>query len=336
MSHNPYENEPGFEDATTPSDIRNMDDYRAKVSPSRTGHYCMILTCQIRHETIRIAVIQRLENFLGISSEGQIVAEEDASVYQDESDRLMAEDMKKPFEPFKDLCKRRLLWYFESYTNTIKTEGQKHKPGIKFIKMPFEGCGNTMDGRFDYPNLERRLAFIKETILSETESWAPEGLKARATEAGISVTLKRHFEQIVEEYNARQNFTVDVSLDDDNPFVWILTYFGKPMTQLDGGIFRIRIALSPRFPEEQPRVIVQTPLFHHRISKDGVLCYFPRKSEEMRSHVDAILDALEDENPPYDPRATVNPDASKLLWGSPDDRKMYGRKLRRSVQRSTE
>lgn len=248
----------------------------------------------------------------------------------------MEEDRKKPFEPFKDLCKRRLLWYFESYMNTIKTEGAKHVQGTKFTKMPFEGYGNTMDGRFDYPNLERRLIFIKDTILKETESWGPLGLKAKATEAGISVTLVRHFEQIVEDYREKNNFTVDLSLEDGNPFLWMLTYFGKPMTQLDGGIFRIKICISPNFPEEQPRVIVQNSIFHHRISKDGILCYFPRKQEDMRSHVEAIIYALEEENPPFDPRATVNPEASKLLWGSPDDRKVYGRRLRRSVQRSVE
>jgi hypothetical protein len=35
MSSNPYENEPGFEDAKEPHDKKNQKDYVAKVSDSR-------------------------------------------------------------------------------------------------------------------------------------------------------------------------------------------------------------------------------------------------------------------------------------------------------------
>jgi ubiquitin-conjugating enzyme E2 Z len=277
--------------------------------------------------------------FLGIQSDGSVIPpseQQDGFDVMEEEDRLLAEDSKPPFEPFHDLCKRRLLWYYETYMNTIKAQNAEYKRGVTFVRMPFESFGNTMDGRFDYPDLERRLTLIRDTIMEETASWAEQGLKAKARDAGLAITLQRHFEQIVEEYKMRQHFTIDLAMEDENPFIWILTYFGKPMTQLDGGIFRIRICLSTKFPEEQPRAMMQTPLFHHRISKEGVVCYFPRRPEEMKSHIEGIVEALEEEAPPYDPRATVNPEASKLLWGSRDDKKKYNRLLRRSVQRSVE
>ena len=274
---------------------------------------------------------------MGVQADGTIF---DPTEYQDDvlmdSSLCFPETREPAFEPFNDLCKRRFLWYFDSYMNTVKHEKALHKGGSRFMSMPFEGPGNTMSGTFRYNELEDRLVVIKNAIMDETTRWAEDGRKAKAKDFGLSVTMQRHFEQIVEEYKARQNFTIDLALEDDNPFIWILTYFGKPMTQLDGGVFKIKICISTKFPEEQPRVVVQTPLFHHRISSTGVMCYFPRKPEEMRSHVDAILEALEDENPPYDPRATVNPEASALLWGSPDDKKKYNRQLRRSVQRSIE
>lgn len=56
----------------------------------------------------------------------------------------------------------------------------------------------------------------------------------------------------------------------------------------------------------------------------------------MRHHIEAIVEALEEESAPYDPRTTVNPEASKLFWGSTEDRKSYNRALRRSVQKSVE
>jgi ubiquitin-conjugating enzyme E2 Z len=259
----------------------------------------------------------------------------------DDEDKLELDDEKLNFAPFKDLCKRRFLWYYESYVNAIANvengeKEQKVKDGQKFERMPFEGTGNTMDGVFHYPELKRRLALIKDTINQETDRWAAEGLTATKKESGNAANLQRQFDQVVDSYQNKKNYTCDISLEDGNPFVWNLTYFGRPMTHLDGGIFRIKISISPRFPEEQPRVMVLTKMFHHRISKDGVLCYFVRKPEEMKSHIETILEALEEEQPPYDPRTLVNPEAAKLYWGTPEEKKQYNRQLRRSVQRSME
>jgi len=125
-------------------------------------------------------------------------------------------------------------------------------------------------------------------------------------------------------------------LVEDNPFVWNVTYFGRPMTNLDGGLFNIKIFFSPRFPEEQPRARFETELFHHRIGTDGTPCYTAKRADDAKSHIEAILEALEEVSPPYDPRTMVNPEASKLFWGSIDDKKTYNRKLRRAVQRSME
>lgn len=119
-------------------------------------------------------------------------------------------------------------------------------------------------------------------------------------------------------------------------FVWDLTLFGKPMTNLDGGVFNITLSIPPTFPEAQPRVKVETPIFHHRVASSGILCYFPRKEDEIASHLEAIVAALEDENTTYDPRAVVNPGAFALYWGGDEKRKFYNRKLRRSAQDSSE
>ncbi|KAL4806325.1 ubiquitin-conjugating enzyme/RWD-like protein [Aspergillus unguis] len=318
MSSNPYENEPGYENATSDTDKGHMKHYKAK----------------IRHETIRIAVIQPLEAGLGILPDGTTKASLD--------DRSSEEDMSDDEGPisasaFIDFRKRRFLWYFESYAQLIDEEiGGSASTDRQFKRMPFESNGNTMDGHFDYPELKRRLSQVKDKILEESELWQLQGLEAKKKELGIAVNLQRQYEQIVETFKYHKNFSADLRLVDDNPFVWKLTYFGRPATPLEGGIFKIKIHLSPRFPEEQPRVFVETPLNHIRVSKEGVLCYFPKRSEEMHNHIDAIIAALEDKEPPYDPRAMVNPEASKLFWGSPDDRKKYRRTLRRDIERSVE
>lgn len=313
MSGNPYENEPGFEDANSDGDKRAQQAYAAK----------------IRHETLRITIIERLEDYLNISRKSKI------SIYNADTDSSNAFDA--PWEPFKDKYKRRFLWYYDSYVLAIDTESRKHKDGTTFEKMPFEGPSNSMDGSFTYSNLKTRLTAIRDKLDEEMLSWAHEGKDAVQQEKSIAVNLQRQFEQVVEVYKKTDAVSLDLDLVDKTPFLWQLILFGRPMTHLDGGIFRIKIYLSPRFPAEQPRVKVETPLFHHRVSSTGHLCYLVNeRSEDMKVHVQAVVAAIEDDKPAYDPRTLVNPEASKLLWGSPEDKKVYNRKLRRSVQESSE
>ncbi|KAL3417620.1 ubiquitin-conjugating enzyme [Phlyctema vagabunda] len=323
MSSNPYENEPGFESANDEHDKKNQKEYVQK----------------IRHESLRVSVIQRLEEYLNISPATGTVIEN--SVTQDgdsdeEMDKMFAEDSSVLFEPFKDMCKRRFLWYYDSYLLAVAKAKEEVTDGQQFTRMPFECPGNGMDGKFNYTELERRLQTIRSVLDIETARWAVEGQLSKNKDSGVAANLQRQYEQVVETYKKDRNVTLTVELVDKNPFVWIITYFGRPMTNLDGGMFRVKLCFSPRFPEEHPRATFETSLFHHRISADGTPCYTAKRSEDVKSHIEAIVDALEEEEPPYDPRTMVNPEAAKLFWGSADEKKLYSRKLRRAVQRSME
>lgn len=322
MSGNPYENEPGFEDANEASDKKNQKDYVEK----------------IRHESLRISVIQRLEQYLGLSTDGSSLAQQSAAG-QGDSDMEMDEcdDGNVHFEPFKDVCKRRFLWYYDSYLAAIHKAKAEIKDNTPFVRMPFEGSNNMMEGKFNYTELERRLCNIKLALDLEEHKWAADGLEACRQDTTVAVNLKHQYEQVVQSFK-RHDMPHDVQLEDGNPFVWVVTYIGRPMTNLDGGLFRIKLRFSPRFPEEQPRVKFETKIFHHRIAKDGTACYFPSMSrkEDVQTHIEAIFATLEEEEPAYDPRTLINLEAHKLYWDGPDSRKMYNRRLRRSVQQSTE
>lgn len=251
-------------------------------------------------------------------------------------DREVYDESSALFDPFRDLCKRRFLWYFDSYLLAISKAKAEVTDGQSFARMPFECPGNIMDGKFNYTELERRLRLIYKTMNAETDRWAEEGLASMKKESSIASNIQRQYEQVVESYKRDKTVTLDIELVDKNPFVWSITYFGRPMTNLDGGLFRIKLFFSPRFPEEQPRARFETKLFHHRIATDGTPCYTSKRAEDVKSHIDAIIEALEEESPPYDPRTLVNPEAAKLFWGSKDDKKLYNRKLRRAVQSSME
>lgn len=284
---------------------------------------------------MRIAVLQVLEAYLGIHSDGSV---DDFPLLEETSTRTEydIEPVASPHEPFKDLCKRRFLWYYETYMNSIIEAEKDVKPNQAFAIMPFEGGGNTMPGKFNYPEIKRRLELVRKVLFREIDYWAEEGAMQVKKETTLASMMERQYQQILETYKKNDMVTLDIELAKKNPFVWIITYFGRPMTNLDGGMFRMTMAFSPRFPEEQPRVIFQTKMFHHRISNDGVLCYFPKRADDIKSHMEAIIEAIEATDPPYDPRTLVNPEASKLYWGSADDKRQYNRQLRRLVQRSME
>lgn len=254
-------------------------------------------------------------------------------------DDLDIDETTIPFEPFKDLCKRRFLWYFESYMAAIRLGQSETTDGTAFKMMPFEvSASNGMEGKFNYKDLELRLWNIKKALDSELIDWAADGLNAQVSDSTVAVNLRHQFDQMVAFFQ-RGDVPHSVALDNSNPFVWILTYFGRPMTNLDGGMVRIKLHFSPRFPHEQPRVYFQSKLFHHQISPDGTCCYTPQASAagDVRSHIETILEVLEDDEPAYDPRKIVHPQASKLYWSKvPEEKKMYNRKLRRSVQDSME
>ncbi|KAJ6186769.1 hypothetical protein N7519_008070 [Penicillium mononematosum] len=278
LSSNPYTLEPGFEDNERANDTENMEVYKSK----------------IRHENLRLAVITPLEQAFQNSSPP--------------AERRQGDEELEP-EPglltqskFHDFCKRRFLWYFEFYQNAIEKgiADESRRQGTPFIQMPFEGYGNIMDGEWNYIDLQARLLALRDRLMEETHSWPVEGLALVKQDAGIAVKLRGQHEQIAAELKAYPQ-VIDLSLVDGNPFIWRLTYVGRNESKLEGGIIKIKIYISPRHPEEQPRVFVESPLYHIRVSKLGVLMYLPSHAEEIGQHIEGIINTLEDDNPPYTP-----------------------------------
>lgn len=362
MSPNPWENEPGHEGG--------------KITDKEPAAYA----AKVRHETLRIAVVDRMEKILNIKPElfAPAVAstenEEEAALtaklkamkkkhgYGDDSDDDAGDDdgtpatdtsvheydaeayynslNPSPWDPFTDLMKRRFLWYHDSYVASIKKASSEQKDGTAFKPTRFEHGGNGMNGAYRYANLLTRLENIREALSNERKAWTEQGAKQVVEKTGLATQLAFQFDQESFYWNkgTYNGSRLDLSLPDKkNPFAWHLTFFGQSSTNLDGGVFNISMTIPPDFPTQWPRVYIETPIFHHRVSAStGALCYFPAKPDDIRSHLMAIVAAIEDLEPKYDPRAIINPEAAKLLWGSESDKKTYFRKLRRSAQDSME
>ena len=357
MSVNPYENEPGYEESKKDEDM-----------PKR-------YVAKIRHESLRIAVLKRLEGLLGAHLEkGEPPAKKQKShvpstldgdsptqggvgsspngngvstpattpsVYEYDAEATFSALDTAQWDPFADLLKRRFLWYHDSYLDRMATHSQEQCDTTAFTRMQFEYPPNTMEGSFDYANLRSRFARVHQALEDERQGWAVEGAEQVDKGTQLATQLAFQFKQLQYQWNETQYVSsrLELSLPDPkNPFTWSLTFFGKPMTNLDGGIFNLTLSIPPTFPQDaQPRVKVDTPIFHHRVSSStGILCYFPEREDEIASHLVAIVAAIEDDEPKYDPRAVVNPEAFALYWGGADKRKIYSRKLRRSAQDSSE
>lgn len=241
------------------------------------------------------------------------------------------------FCPFNDLYKRRFLWYYDSYIKSIDDASTKVKDGKQFDSTPFEYASNGMPGKYAYASLKARFQRVLQTLEAEKDTWAKDGNRLLADQHGTALNLQHQFQSLRSNYAESDGPFVEISLVDANPFVWTLTFFGPQSTDLSGATINVRLHFPFDFPEEQPRVTVLAPLFHHRISATTkALCYFPTRLHDVQSHIESVVDVVIDESPSYDPRALVNPAASALLWGDENSKKMYRRKLRRSVQDAME
>ncbi|KAF2723072.1 UBC-like protein [Polychaeton citri CBS 116435] len=383
MSPNPYENEPGHE-------------YARKSDKAPTEYIR-----KIRHETIRVSVLRRLEQLLKVDpnkcAEGIVIDDRSSkrlkTMKMDESLRpdspmqaahsLAAPEIHgaskssssssatpviasgtstpatsvdayeydaeaayhaldpSPWKPFADLFKRRFLWYYTTYLSTIEAAQQEQKDGKMFELTDFESQSNGMTGSYQFSNLHSRLRNVKAALEAEKDAWVEQGLTYVAASRTLATQLAFQFQQLKCECDdsTRPGSRLDLSLPDPtNPFLWHITLFGQSEHNLDEGIFFITLHIPPTFPQDaQPRVTFQTRIFHHRVCPDtGALCYFPKNEESLASHLQAIVEAVEDVNPRFDPRASVHPEAGRLRWGSEEDQKLYKRKLRRSAQASVE
>lgn len=346
MSANPYENEPGYES-------------HKKEEPNPAAY-----VAKIRHETLRVSVTQRLEALLQLepdklepvhkkikskatvsppespaaASNGSNGTSTPASVHEYDAEATFNSIDSVPWDPFSDLLKRRFLWYYDAYMRAIETFGKVQQDGTAFKRMEFEYPPNSMEGHFAYKNLQVRMEAILAKLNEEKLSWEQSGAQQVMDGTQLAVMLAFQFQQLKYKWNEGQNAgRMEISLPNQkNPFVWQLLLFGQPMTDLAEGIFNLKLYIPPDFPVTQPRVTVETPIHHHRVSSNGTLCYFPQKPDEIPSHLEAILASIDDKESTFDPRAMVNPEVFDQYWGGADKRKLYNRKLRRSAQESSE
>ncbi|KAF9417833.1 hypothetical protein BGZ94_009853 [Podila epigama] len=347
MSDKPYCNEPGHDKEKDPV---KLESYNQK----------------IRHETIRISVCDRLEAFLGIGpkylmsgqSPEMSASSSPAGSPSVSISNAFATPIGTPnssgtpvvassmtFEPlyaatvsandeFSDLSKRLFLAYYDIYQHTVEVESKKVAEGTPFYKAPFEFGGNKMDGSFYYASLAKRLEAIKIALEDETSDWIKESTRWIKNSSRMSSNLHRQYEQIREYYLENNTGGIELELVDNNPFVWTFTIIGKPMSNYDGGMFKVQMVFHNTFPDIQPRVKFLTPMYHVHVTSDGVPFYRAERMDDVRYHIQAISNLVLDDEPSTNPSTHVNIQAAKLHFGTKEQRREYNRNARRCASRS--
>ncbi|KAI9219801.1 ubiquitin-conjugating enzyme [Blastocladiella britannica] len=280
-----------------------------KIKPEHAG-LAVLYKRKIAHETIRVTICDVIEK--GFTGDNFDVA-------------------------FQDTSKYLFMCYYQNYLQTIKTEMPLVTKGKRFERMPFEGSGNTMDGSFDYEDLTTRLNAIKDRINAETEAWVAASQSSEWLDPDLLIfhNLMGQFRQITASGTFDDSMELQLAKE-NSPYVWTATLFGKPETNYEGGFFQVRLVFHKDFPKHRARIQFITPFYHPEVSSTGYFFYHsvPRM-DDVTSHLQILLRLLT-EPPRGNPTGHCNPDAAKLHFGTPEQKREYARNVRRCASRSVE
>lgn len=123
-----------------------------------------------------------------------------------------------------------------------------------------------------------------------------------------------------------------VRLDHRDITSWTAVITGPENTPWEGGLFRLAIKFSERFPVQPPVIKFITPVFHPNIYVDGVVCMSTLKSEwspclSTESLLLSIQSLLSDPNPD----SAANGDAARVFRENPNE---YYKRAHDSVEQS--
>ncbi|KAI9592742.1 ubiquitin-conjugating enzyme/RWD-like protein [Syncephalis fuscata] len=319
----------------------NSMDTTENESPNEMNTTDKTKATEANKETIRISVCDRLETLLGIRKKHHtsMNCEVFKRIPSDMPSNVKVTTIM-PYtyrsgiytDDFADISKRLFLWHFNAYLAICEAESRLIEDRSPFQMMPFESKHNGMSGIFNYSQLVERLLNIKQILLKEQCTWEEQSKEWIKDECGTGDNLRGQLQQII---NSNSLEGMELSLEDDNPYIWNVSIFGKPMTNYDGGFFQLKLVFHKDFPEVWPRAVFRTPVYHCHVTEDGIPYYRVKREEDLKEHLQQIA-ALFAEDPSPNPATHVNTKAAALYFGTADERRQYARSARRCAARSVE
>ncbi|KAI9011040.1 ubiquitin-conjugating enzyme/RWD-like protein [Gaertneriomyces semiglobifer] len=310
LSDKPYHNEPGHENET---DELKIKQYNQK----------------IMHETLRISICDRLEEYL--SSKSRTNSNSSSPSGSPKATVLQRQYCPcRATSPFTDLCKRMFLMYYDVYMSIVEKERELVKDGTTFINQRFELGTNSMSGTFGYASIKDRLSRIYKQLLAESESWKKHSLEWLKDDTTTASNLKSQFAQITSGGNDFDH-QIMFELVDGNPFIWSVVVMGMPMTIYDEGMWKIEIVFCDNFPDVQPRVKFLGEFWHPCVSKEGVPYLRVQRPDQVSSYVKALQDLFTGD-PFNDPTTHLNLAAATQYFGNQEQKRDFKRCARRCAR----
>ena len=119
---------------------------------------------------------------------------------------------------------------------------------------------------------------------------------------------------------------------DDNILTWDAVIFGPEATPWEGGTFRLSMTFSENYPNEAPKVVFVTKLYHPNVYSDGSICLdILGNAWSPIYDVAAILTSIQSLLSDPNPASPANAEAAQLYQ---ENRREYDRKVRETVEAS--
>lgn len=163
----------------------------------------------------------------------------------------------------------------------------------------------------------------------------------------MSGRTQRHLTREFQAYERDPVPGVSIGLKADNLYVWTVLMQGPPDTLFEGGLFRAELRFPDNYPDQPPKFIFLTDIYHPNVYSDGNVCISilhppgpdPLQYESaaerwlpvhtVSSIIVSIISLLSDPNC----KSPANVDAAKLFK---DDYPAYKKRVLACVRRSME
>ena len=309
MHDAPYHNEPNFEADDGSGDVERYND-------------------KILHEALRVGVCEVMEDTM--------------------DKRLVSSNGVTPF--FADARKALYRIYCERYLHECKcmSEKKQAKDGTTFKTMPFESGSNGLFGAFQWAKTRARLEALRVKLAEEVEMWRVVGAEQTCMlrdkhDASVNSCI-HYLRQQEERIKSEVPDGASIGPSSSNACVWEATIFGPAETPCDGGMFCVEVVFPPDFPDSPPFVRFVTEMFHPHISPSGLpylrsllMWHCCEPKERTVGGLLKQLVVLLTEDPSPEPVTHLNVEAAELYFSrSPDEKKEYKRRVKRTVQRSVD
>ena len=132
------------------------------------------------------------------------------------------------------------------------------------------------------------------------------------------LALKR----IMDEYKDlnHNDYGMSAMMNEDDPSKWTIYFFGPTETLYEGGVFKLTLNFTDKYPYEPPTCRFITKIFHPNINTSGSICLDILKTNWIPSLsvaklVMSIISLLTDPNP----SSPLNGEAAQLYSNKRDE-----------------